>query len=204
MNHPPEHNLIDQLSQYRQKLARIKVLSSHNVGAGITVSRLNEDDQLQELHRRLRGLPSYIYLSPQEQRLEQTAHAYLKHYPAGIRSQKAAIPTRGADGEDDKLLRELRGKIQKIIEARGYDIRDDIDEILERLAELQDLQEEVKRIDTVMDALEQYKPGYAKLLRLHLIDGVSWDQAIKELNISKDVFYRWRKRALTEYEKLAN
>lgn len=199
-----QQNIIEQLSKYRQKKARIKVLSSHSVGAGITVSRLNEDDQLQELHRRLRGLPSYMYLSTREQKLEQTAHVYLTRYPAGIRAQKEAIPIRGVDGEDDKLLRELREKIQKIIEARGYDVRDDIDGILERLAELQDLQEEVAKIETVLDALEQYKPDYAKLLRLHLIDGASWDKAIKELNISKDVFYRWRKRALTEYEKLAN
>lgn len=204
MNRAPEQNIIDQLSQYRQKIARIKVLSSHNIGAGITVSRLNEDDQLQELHRRLRGLPSYMYLTTREQKLEQTAHAYLKRYPAGIRAQKAAIPNKGVDGQDDKLLRELRGKIQKIIEARGYDARDDVEEILERLAELQDLQEEVKRIDTVLEAMEQYKPEYVKLLRLHLIDGASWEKAIKELSISKDVFYRWRKRALSEYEKLAN
>lgn len=196
--------VIDQLREYRQKLARIKVLSSHDVGAGITVSRLNEDDQLQELHRKLRGLPSYMYLSPYEQRLEQTAHAYLEKYPAGIRAQKRAIPPRGVDAEDSHLLREIRGKIQKVIEARGYDVRDGIDEILERLAELQDLQAEVNRIDTVLDALEQYKPNFAKLLRVHLIDGAPWDEAIKELNISKDVFYRWRKSALREYEKLAN
>lgn len=199
-----EQSVIDQLREYRQKLARIKVLSSHDVGAGITVSRLNEDDQLQELHRKLRGLPSYMYLSAREQKLERTAHAYLDRYPSGIRAQKRAIPPRGVDAEDSQLLREIRGKIQKVIEARGYDVRDGIDEILERLAELQDLQAEVKRIDTVLDALEQYKPNFAKLLRVHLIDGAPWDEATKELNISKDVFYRWRKRALIEYEKLAN
>lgn len=198
------NQVIEQLSQYQQKKARIKALSTYSVGAGITVSRLSEDDQLQELHRKLRGLPSYMYLSGYEQKLENTAHAYLTRYPAGVKSQQRAIPVNVMDPEDTELLRDLRNKIQKVIEARGYDIRDGIEEIMERLTELQDLQAEVNRIDTLMDALEQYKPDYAKLLRLHLIDGVSWDKAIRELNISKDVFYRWRKRALTEYEKLAN
>ncbi|MGM1047616.1 MAG: RNA polymerase subunit sigma-24 [Bacillota bacterium] len=199
-----EQHVIEQLSQYRQKKARIQALSTYSVGAGITVSRLNEDDQLQELHRKLRGLPSYMYLSKREQDLENVAHAYLTRYPAGVKSQKQAVPAYVLDPDDTELLQEVRGKIQKVIEARGYDIRDGIEEIIERLTELQDLQAEVERIDTVMGALEQYKPDYAKLLRLHLIDGVAWDKAIRELSISKDVFYRWRKKALTEYEKLAN
>ncbi|WP_439412727.1 hypothetical protein [Enterobacter ludwigii] len=199
-----EHQVIEQLSQYRQKKARIQALSTYSVGSGITVSRLNEDDQLQELHRRLRGLPSYMYLSGYEQKLENVAHAYMTYYPAGVKSQKQAVPVQVMDQEDTELLQDLRQKIQKVIEARGYDIRNGIEEIMERLTELQDLQAEVNRIDTVLDALGQYKPDYAKLLRLHLIDGVPWDRATKELNISKDVFYRWRKKALTEYEKLAN
>lgn len=199
-----EQQVIEQLSQYRQKKARIQALSTYSVGAGITVSRLNEDDQLQELHRKLRGLPSYMYLSGYEQKLEKVAHAYMTRYPAGVKSQKKAIPVQVMDPEDTELLQELRRKIQKVIAARGYDIRNGIEEIMERLTELQDLQAEVNRIDTVLDALEQYKPDYAKLLRLHLIDGIPWDKATKELNISKDVFYRWRKKALTEYEKLAN
>ncbi|BFH59438.1 RNA polymerase subunit sigma-24 [Paenibacillus azoreducens] len=200
-----EQRVIEQLKQYRQIQARIKVLSSYDVGAGITVSRLNEDDQLQELHARLRRLPSYMYLSAYEQRLEQTAHAYLEQYPAGVRAQKRAIPPRGVDGEDSQLLREIRRKIQRVIEARGYeDSPDKIDEVLDRLSELQDLQAEINRIDTVLNALEQYKPDYVRLLRVHLINGESWNKAAKELNISKDVFYRWRKSALKEYEKLAN
>lgn len=199
-----EQQVIEQLSQYRQKKARIQALSTYSVGAGITVSRLNEDDQLQELHRKLRGLPSYMYLSGYEQKLENVAHAYMSRYPAGIKAQMQAIPVQVLDPEDTELLQKLRRKIQKVIEARGYDIRNGVEEIMERLTELQDLQAEVNRIDTVLDALEQYKPDYAKLLRLHLIDGVPWDKATKELNISKDVFYRWRKKALTEYEKLAN
>lgn len=198
-----EQSVIDQLREYRQKLARIKVLSSHDVGAGITVSRLNEDDQLQELHRKLRGLPSYMYLSAREQKLERTAHAYLDRYPSGIRAQKRAIPPRGVDAEDSQLLREIRGKIQKVIEARGYDVRDGIDEILERLAELQDLQAEVNRIDTVLRALESYRPEYARIIQRHLIDEVAWEEVAKEMSLSKSVFYRWRKKAIEEYVKLS-
>ncbi|WP_410769597.1 RNA polymerase subunit sigma-24 [Fontibacillus sp. BL9] len=198
-----EQTAIEQLSQYRQKQARIQVLSTYSVGAGITVSRLNEDDQLQELHRQLRGRPSYMYLSEREQRLEQTANAYMTWYPAGVKAQKRAVPDDVMDPEDRKLLQELRDKIQKVIAARGYDVRSDIDDILDRLTKLQDLQADVNRIDTVLKALEGYKPEYAKLIWLHFIDKIPWDEAAKALNVSRPVFYRWRKKALEEYEKLA-
>lgn len=199
-----EQQVIEQLQSYRQKEARMKVLSTYSVGAGIQISRLNEDDQLQDLHRRLRGLPSYMYLSQHEQHLETVAHAYMTRYPAGTRSQLAAVPKSGADAEDDQLLVELRGKIRKVIAARGGDVRDDIDEVLERLAEFQDLRAEIARIDTALKALEDYKPEYAKLLKVHYVDGKPWDITAKELSTSKDVFYRWRKKAVAEYEKLAN
>lgn len=198
-----EQEIIEQLSLYRQMQARILVLSTYSVGFGITVSRLNEDDQLQDLHRRLRKLPSYMYLSKHEQRLETTAHAYLTRYPAGARSQLAAVPSRGADAEDEKLLHELRGKIRKVIAARGGDVRDDIDEVLERLAELQDLQAEVNRIDTVLLALEKYKPEYAKLLRLRYVDGKSASQTAVDLGIVQRTFDRWRPKAIDEYSRLA-
>lgn len=198
-----EQQVIEQLSQYRRKQARIQVLSSYSVGAGITVSRLNEDDQLQELHAKLRGLPSYMYLSGYEQKLERAANAYMTWYPAGVKAQKRAVPVDVMDEEDRKLLQDLRDRIQKVIEARGYDVRSDIDEILDRLTELHELQAEVNRIDTVLRALEQYKPHYAQLIWLHFIDSIPWNETAKELSISKDVFYRWRKKALEEYEKLA-
>lgn len=198
-----DQEIIEQLSQYRGKRARIEVLSTYSVGAGITVSRLNEDDQLQELHAKLRGLPSYMYLNKHEQKLEQVANAYMTWYPAGVKSQKRAVPVYVMDDEDRKLLQEVRNKIQRVIEARGYDVRSDIDEILDRLTELQDLQAEVNRIDTILRALEQYKPQFAKLIWLHFIDGLPWNETAKYLSVSKDVFYRWRRKALEEYEKLA-
>lgn len=199
-----EQQVIEHLSRYRQLKARIQVLSTYSVGAGITVSRLNQDDQLQELHRRLRGLPSYMYLTQREQRLETTAHAYLGgKYPTGIQSQQRAIPGRGACVEDDKLLREIKAKIQKVIAARGYDIRDDIDAVLERVAELQDLQEEVNRIDTVLTALEEYKPDYARLLRLRYVDDLTTSMTAAHLNITDRTFRRWNPEALREYAKLS-
>lgn len=198
-----EQTAIEQLSQYRQKQARIQVLSTYSVGGGITVSRLNEDDQLQELHAKLRSLPSYMYLSGYEQKLEYAANAYMTRYPAGVRAQQRAVPVDVMDEADRELLQAVRDKIAKVIAARGYEVRSDIDEILTRLTELQDLQAEVNRIDTVLRALEQYKPKYAKLIWLHFIDELQWDDAAKVLNVSRPVFYRWRKKALEEYEKLA-
>ncbi|GIQ63613.1 hypothetical protein PACILC2_21810 [Paenibacillus cisolokensis] len=193
---------IELLSQYRQMQARLQVLSTYSVGAGITVSRLNQDDQLQELHRKLRGLPSYMYLTPREQRLEATAHAYLQRYPAGTKAQLAAVPKQGMDEEDERLLRELRSKIEKVIAARGWEM-DNLDAVLERLAELQDLQAEIRRIDTILEALESYKPDYAKLLRLYYADGKSAQEIADELKISKTTFYDLKRKALAEYMYLA-
>jgi len=194
-----EQQAIELLSSYRQKQARLQVLSSYSVGAGITISRLNEDDHLQELHRKLRGLPSYMYLSKREQQLETVAHAYLERYPTGTRAQLAAVPTRGADPED-----ELRAKIQKVIAARGWDVRDDIDAVLDRLAEYQDLRAEIDRVDTVLAALEQYKPDLAKVLRLRYVEGLTQERSAVELGISIKTERRREKRAISEFVRLVS
>jgi DNA-directed RNA polymerase specialized sigma24 family protein len=199
-----EQQAIELLSQYRQKQARLQVLSSYSVGAGITISRLNEDDHLQELHRRLRGLPSYMYLSKREQQLETVAHAYLERYPAGTRAQLAAVPRGGADEEDERLLRELRVKIQKVIAARGWDVRDDIDAVLDRLAEYQDLRAEIERVDTVLAALEQYKPDLARVLRLRYVEGLTQERSAVELGISVKTERRREKRAISEFVRLVS
>jgi len=198
-----EQQAIELLSSYRQKQARLQVLSSYSVGAGITISRLNEDDHLQELHRKLRGLPSYMYLSAKEQRLEATAHAYLERYPAGTRAQLAAVPTRGADPEDEKLLHELRAKIQKVIAARGWDVRDDIDAVLDRLAEYQDLRAEIERVDTVLAALETYEPAYARLLRATYVEGKETSEICGEFRISARTYWRKKAEAEREFARLA-
>lgn len=199
-----EQQVIEQLSQYRQKKARIQALSTYSVGAGITVSRLNEDDQLQELHRKLRGLPSYMYLSAREQELESIAHAYLGgKYPSGIKMQKRAVSVDVMDDEDQKLLREVRGKIQKVIEARGYELRDGIDQIIERLTELQDLQAEIDRIDFLLSTLEAYRPNDAELLRLIYADGIEIPDIADKLQLTERTICRRRRVAESEYIQLA-
>jgi hypothetical protein len=197
-----EQQVIDRLSSYRAKQARIQALGSYSVGSGMMISRLSEEDQLQQLHRRLRGLPSYMYLSKRDQELEATAHAYLTYYPAGVRAQRNAIPDIGAYQEDDELLQELRAKIAKVIDARGG-CKYDLDEVLERLSELQDLQAEVKRMDDLLSALGEYKPDYSRILRQDLINGQNWSEVAKDMALSKSVYFRWKKRAISAFIKLA-
>lgn len=197
-----EHEVIEQLSNYKRLQARLQVLSNYSVGAGITISRLNGDDQLQELHAKLRGLPTYMYLSKREQRLEAVAGAYLTKYPAGIKSQQRAIPSQGLDDEDTKLLKELKFKIQKVLAARGYDIRDDIDAVLDRVAELQDIQAELAHIDNVLAAVERYRPKYAELLRLRYLDEWPVVKVCEGMGISESTYRRWHNKAAAEYARL--
>ncbi|MEK4513614.1 RNA polymerase subunit sigma-24 [Paenibacillus sp. FSL K6-2524] len=198
-----EQQVVEQLTGYGDLIGRIQVLSTYNIGAGITVSRLNEDDQLQALHRELRGLPSYMYLTGYEQKLEQAASAYLTRLPAGVKAQKRAVPVNVADEEDRKMLQDVRSKIQKVIAARGYDLRDDIDVVLDRLTELQDLQTEQAQIDGILEVMSEQHGHYANLLRLHYIRGLTWDKTIVQMDISKSVFYRWRPLAVKKYAILA-
>lgn len=196
-----EQTVIDQLTSYRQMRARIKILSEHNIGCGITVSRVGEEDQLQALHKRLRGLPSYMYLSGHEQRLEATAHAYLRRYPAGTKAQLHAVPAGAMDEEDDKDLQEIRRRIRKVIETRGL-YMDDVDEVLERLAELQDLQAEVKRIDNVLEALAEYKPDYARLLWLRYVEGLTPAKVASAMFISPATYRRRKEKAIHEFGRI--
>lgn len=196
--------VIEKLSKYKQMQARIKVLSNYSVGGGITVSRLNQEDHLQELHRKLRGMPSYMYLSSYEQKLETTANTYLKNRPAGVKNQLRAIPEHGVNKEDEKLLKELRGKISKVVAARGYEIRDDLDQVLSRVAELQDLQGEIADIDSALEALEQFRPELSQLLRLRFVDGKQWEFVASELGISKATYYRYYKKAIHAYLQLTS
>jgi cell fate (sporulation/competence/biofilm development) regulator YlbF (YheA/YmcA/DUF963 family) len=199
-----EQEAIEQLSNYKRLQARLHLLSNYSVGAGITVSRLNEDDQLQELHRRLRGLPSYMYLSEREQRLETVAHTYLVgKYPAGLPSQQRAVQSVGYDDEDTKLLKELKEKIAKVMDARGYADRDNLDQVLERLAEYQDIQAELKRIDDVLVALESYDFESAKMLRLVYLEGKNIEEVKASENISSRTYFRRLRNATAEYKTLA-
>lgn len=197
------HNTIEQLSQYRRKQARIKVLSIYSVGSGITVSRLNEDDQLQELHKRLSGQASYMYLSKHEQELEQVATTYMTRYLAGIKSQQRAVRQITPVGEEDsQLITELYTKISKVVEARVGQ-RSDIDEIIDRLTELQDLQADIQRLDFILDKLGEYKPYAATLLRWAYVEGMELKELTEKLELSESTVRRRIRVAEGEYAMLA-
>lgn len=200
-----EQQVIDQLKSYKRIVARMKVLENYSIGCGIQLSTLAEDDRLQELHRKLRGMPSYIYLNKHEQKLETVAHAYLTRYPTGTRSQLNEIrQVNAVDDEDEKLLKELQRKIQKVIEARtGTVAVDGFEAVLERMSELQDLQAEKAQIDGVLEALEEYKPQHAKLLRLRHVDDLQAGEVAKELGVVRKTFERWHPKAIEEYARLS-
>jgi len=199
-----EQEAIEQLSNYKRLQARLHLLSNYSVGAGITISRLNEDDQLQELHSKLRGLPSYMYLSQREQKLETIAHVYLNgKYPAGIPSQQRAVgAAMGLDDEDAKLLKELKYKIAKVVAARGYDIRDDIDAVLDRVAELQDLQIAIKRIDDVLLAVKRVNSNYADLLMQRYINELPVTKVCEIIGVSESTYKRWHPKAIREFARM--
>lgn len=197
-----EQQVIEQLTGYRDIVGRLRVLETYSVGNGITVSRLNEDDHLQELHQKLRGLPSYIYLTPYEQKLETAANAYLVSHPAGTKAQLQAVRNcNPLDEEDAKNLRVLQNKIRKVIKARTG-VVDGYEAILEQLAEYQDLQAEKTRIDSVLQVMEQQESHLADLLRLRYIEGCGISKATKKMNISRSTLYRWVPEAIGKYAKL--
>lgn len=198
-----EQLVITQLSSYQDIVGRIRVLQTYSVGNGITVSRLNEDDQLQGLHRKLRGMPKYMYLTAREQKLEQIVNTYLFHHPAGTRAQRKAVQEcRPMNEEDEKALQEVVRKISKVVEARTGR-RDDLAEVLARVAEFQDLQAEKAQIDKVLEVMGDHYPHHVNLLRLHYIEKKSWKEVTMEMCISKSVFYRWRPIAIEKYAHLA-
>lgn len=185
----------DAAKRYRELKLQIKVLGNYSVGAGLTVSRLNQEDQLQDLHRRLRTMPSYMYLNKHEQKLESIAHAYLDNkYPTGTKSQLAAIPRKGNDLEDDRLLRELRGKLEKVIEARAGKMGD-YDSVLERMAKLQQLQSEQEQLEDAVAMLEEQKEGYGQLIRLYYLDRKTAEASAMALCVSRPTFFRWKPAA---------
>lgn len=192
---------IEQLSGYKAIVARIRMLEHYPVGAGICISAVNREDHLHELHERLRELPSYMYLSKHEQKLESVAYAYLTRYPAGTENQLAEVrKVKGADEEDERLLRELRGKIRKVIEARSG-LPGALDSVSGRLSELQELERRKKQIEWGLEVLEECKPEYGRLLRLQYMEGKTTAAIATELQIEERTFRRWKLEALKLYGK---
>lgn len=202
MSSEKEKSVINQLKRYKRIIGRIKILEKYPVGGGIYLSSMAQDDQLQELHRKLRQMPSYMYLNKHEQQLETVAHAYLTHYPLGTRSQLTEVRgLHGADAEDERKLRELQRKIEKVLEARlgSYD---GYEGIIARISEIQDLEQEKAQIDWALEVLEEYRPMYSRLLRLRYVDDKEPEEIMDTLGISSTTFYNWRQKAVSEYALL--
>ncbi|MEK8132483.1 RNA polymerase subunit sigma-24 [Paenibacillus filicis] len=201
-----QHWVVVKLKDYKRLVGRMKFLEKHPVGNGYSLSSIQHDDKLQELHRQLRAMPSSMYLNEREQKLETVAHAYLERYPLGTKSQLREVQgLQGGSAADERLLRELEGKIRKVLEARiGYSAdQGGIQGVIERVSELQDLQREVELIDRSLDTLGEYKPEYSQLLRLRYVEGRSVDEVAGEFCIARKTFDRWRAKAVEEYARLA-
>ncbi|MFD3261871.1 DUF1492 domain-containing protein [Paenibacillus lentus] len=198
-----EQKVIKELTEYRDDMDRIRVLQTYPVGGGITVSRLNEDDQLQDLHRQLRRLPTYMYLNGHEQKLEKTATAYLIRHPAGTKAQKRAVEECvTVDDEDKRHLEEVIQKIEKVVKARTGR-RGDIEKVLDQLAEYQDLISKSARIDSVLLVLKRRHPHFEKLIRLRYIEKKEVTDICEALGVVEKTYFRWRIKAVEEYAKLA-
>lgn len=196
-----EKKVLEQLKGYKRLCGRIKVLERHPVGMGFSVSSTGED-KLRELHERLKGKPSYVYLNKREQHLEATAHAYLTKYPLGTKAQLYEVKEkRGADSQDENDLKDLSRRIKKVIEARNGNI-EGYEGILQRLSELQDLYDERERVSSALESLADYKPEYALLLINRYVEGRSVTEVADMLSVSAKTFDRWRAKAVEEYQNL--
>ncbi|NBD24326.1 DUF1492 domain-containing protein [Paenibacillus glycinis] len=194
-----EQAVLDRLRTYKRLIARIKILERHPVGNGMYLKSIHQDDHLQDLHRQLRGLPSYMYLNKREQQIETMAHAYLTKRPTGTRSQLQEVrQIQAVDAEDERLRRELVGKIEHVIEARSG-ARAGFDEVIDRISELQDLEKKKQQIEWALDVMEEYKPDYGRLLRLEFVQDKTPAAIMYELGISRSTLYAWRQKALEEY-----
>ncbi|MFF2093729.1 RNA polymerase subunit sigma-24 [Paenibacillus sp. NPDC058174] len=195
-----EQDVVEQLKAYKRLVARKKWIEKQPVGSGVTISSVYEDDKLQELHRELRRMPSYMYLNKREQQLEQAAHAHLTQHPVGTKAQLREVKQAAGNAEpgDEKLLRELARKIEKVIEARAGSAAEGYEGVINRLSELQDIERQLQSIDQAMEALQTCFPEYERLLRLRYIEGRPADFVASELGIVDRTFRRWRQKASLE------
>lgn len=198
-----EESAIEELKGYKGIQGRVKVIERYPIGNGMYLDSNNKDDRLQDLHKQLKGVPSYMYLNGHEQGIETTTFEYMTKFPLGTRSQKhevRSIPT--VDEEDDKRLGTLQRKIQKVIDARAGNI-EGFKGVVERLSEMQGLQDQLNRIDHILDVMDDYKPHYARLLKLKYINKEPVEIILDKMSISKKTFYRWREKAIEEYANLS-
>jgi hypothetical protein len=198
-----EQLVIEQLKGYKGMIGRIKILEKHPIGNGMFLESNNEEDKLQDLHKKLKSLPSYMYLNGHEQSIEEVANAYLTEFPLGTRSQLNEVKgKRTVDPEDEKKLKQLKRKIEKVIDARKGDI-EGFKGVIERLSEMQDLELTIQMIDDILGVMEEYKPHYTQLLRERFIEDKSVEEVTTILNISKATFDRWKQKSIDEYIRLS-
>lgn len=197
--------VIKLLQDYQDTIARIKVLKLQPLGMGYyTVADAAKDDKLMELHKQLRGLPSYMYLTPREQQLESSAHMHLTRYPAGIQSQYREVAgLKDDDPEEAHRLHELRESIGKVLEARTCQ-PEGIDEVLERMTELQGLEAKREYYNNALEVLDERFPGYGRLLHFRYAEGKAPAEIMQEMQASKTTYYRWEQEAIAELSKILN
>lgn len=198
-----EQKVIEQLRGYNTIVGRIKVLEKYPIGNGMYLDGpYTEDDKLQALHRQLKDLPSYMYLTPREQKLEQTVNQYMVEGPAGVKSQYHTVKNiKALDDADRELLAELARKIRKVVDARQGDLNA-FEATLERVAELQDLEWQKGMIEYVLNTMAEYKPHYKKLLTLRYIEDKPRDIVCDEISVGSTVYKKWRNEAITEFARL--
>lgn len=198
-----EQMVIDQLKGYKGMMARIKILEKHPIGNGMFLESNNEDDKLQDLHKKLKGLPSYMYLNDHEQSIEEVANAYMTEFPLGTRSQLNEVRgKRTVDPEDEKKLKQLKRKIEKVIDTRRGDV-EGFKGVVQRLSEMQDLENTIQIIDDILGVMGEYKPHYTQLLKERFIEEKSVVEVTAILNVSKATFDRWKQKSVEEYIKLS-
>lgn len=203
MDKETEKKVIQQLTNYRDILGRLKVLENYSVGVGITISRLSDDDHLQQLHKQLKGVPSYMYLTKRELQLEQVATSHLERYPAGLKSQYSEVRDLHSDDDQrEKMLRELQRKIKKVVEARTG-TAEGIDGVIERMSEYQDLQVERDRVDAVLNVMREHNSNLAALLLFRYVEGYPVNEVATSISVGLRTYKRWHEKAITEYGKLS-
>ncbi|MDB5053132.1 MAG: hypothetical protein JWM44_1182 [Bacilli bacterium] len=198
-----EELVTEELAEYKRLANRLRVLNKQSIGMGMHMEFTNTEDKLQDLHSKLKVLPSYMYLSPKEQALETIAHAYLTKYSLGTRAQLNDIRSiEGVDDEDRKLLKELAYKVEKVYDARHGDI-DGYEAVLNRMVEIQDIQNKIEHVESVFDIMDEHKPHYVLLLKMRFVEESEIEHVINHLSTSRRVFFRWREKAINEYAALS-
>nr|WP_233167438.1 ECF-type sigma factor [Paenibacillus roseus] len=142
------------------------------------------------MHSKWRVEPDY--LTEEDKQLVKTAREYLIGNPTGTFNQLAAVPKFGIDSIDTQRLQELRKKVKRVIADRNQS-KNDIDTVLDRVSELQELKAEMKRMDLALEALASIKSAYTEVLRLRYIEGLPVNEIAQKMFINRRTAH-WQMR----------